>query len=360
MRHQIECDDEPYRRGTYYLPLDAPVGMTITVRDTVPGPKDGPCLLLLFQQEMPPIDDLDRTTKYSLGVTMRLIGFSLDEQSVEPSAALRIYGELAEAADDHMQRYRLGECGPFSVKHLIDALLRITGPIFADLDIRQMVDAYVAHALTMKLHPDVGPLPAGEISADRTITDACRALIGRVPTFHIPAAVFDQCEMAEWPALKFKSDILPSNAFLIAVDGETWLPIANTLSSAQDDWVLVDARDLVWYVYEQTRVRGLDVRQNATQIVGSTFDVRTSRCEAIPSTSVFTEEDGVLKPFTWPESEARRAVQIAVSFMLLIRNTRVALEPSRLIGHWNVRLPEGSTVTELITEVLDFHGEQGA
>lgn len=359
MEYPVE-PDEPYKRGLYYLPLDVPPRTTVTVRDTVPGLKDGPCLLLFLEQEMPLIDELDRVTKYAIGIAMRLIAFNFDLKSVAPSAALRIYGELAEAANAVMERYRRGECGPFSVDHLVEALERITGDLFADIDIRQQIHAYIHYALTAQPSPNDGPIPLGEVVADSRITEECAALIGRVPTFHIEADVFDQCEVPGWRAAKFTNRILPSDAFLIAVDGETWLPIQNTFSNAQDDWILVDARRSVWYLYEKVRIRGLDVRSSFAQIVGSTFNTETNQVDSIASTSVFTEDAGSFKPFKWPTKEANRVLQAAITFMFLLTNSRVTVEPTQLVGHWNVRLPPGSTVDELVDEVLEYDDQKSA
>ncbi len=344
--------DEPYKRGLYALPLDVPAGVTITIKNSIDGLKDGRCELLIRQQEMPPIDDLVRELRYAHGLAMRFIGFSLDQVDCNTDDALRIYGELAEAADAHMERHRLGECGPFLVDHLIDALLRVTGRLFADIDIRSMIEEYVSRVSTQTPRPDDRQIPPGSVSVDDSIWDECRALLGNVPTFHIPSHVFDQCETSAWIAVRWDMSMLPCSAFLIAVDGETWLPVKRTPITAQSEWLLVDARDPQWYLYERAKFRGVGVKANAAQIAGVTCDTRTGRTHAVPSTSIYVEEAGTVRPATWNDNEASRLVRVAVTFILLLRNERVMLKPGRIIGHWDVVFPDGWSVDQLVDEIL--------
>ena len=344
--------DEPYKRGVYYLPLDLPPGVTVTVKNSVPGLKDGPCELLIREQDMPPIDELDRETRYSIGIAMRFIGYALDMEGQSTDEALRIYGALAEATAAHMERYQRGNCGPFTVRTLVDNLLRITGPLFAHIDIRAMIDAYIDRARTAKPVPNNRAIPEGQVEVDEAIQEACNALIGRVPTFHIASTVFDQSEISRWQVVRVEGAFLPCNAFLIAVDGETWQPVKNALYSAQSEWLLVDARTPVWYLYERAKMRGIGVKANAAQICGVTHNLLTGKSQAIESTSVYLENGGAARPFTWTETEAGRLARVALTFMMLLRNKRVVVDPGRILGHWNVTLPDGWTVDNLIDEVL--------
>jgi hypothetical protein len=354
VEHIDEPPDEPYKRGLYLLLLDLPPGATMTIKNLLPGLRDGPCELLIREQDMPPIDELDRVTKYSIGVAMRYIGYALDAEEQSTDEALRVYGALAEAAGAHMERYGRGDCGPFNVSELIDALLRITGPLFAHLDIRTIIEAYIEAALTMKPVVNDLPLHEGYVHADQAIVDACNALIGRVPTFHIASSVFDQSEVAKWQVVRCDTSLIPCSAFLIAVDDETWLPVKDALYAAQSEWLLVDARQPLWYLYERVKFRGIGVKANAPQICGVTYDSRIGKSRSIPSTSVYVEDDGSVRPFQWPEKQAGRLATVAFTFMMLLRNERVTVKPARIVGHWEVALPEGRTVDQLVDKVLSY------
>ena len=344
--------DESYKRGVYFLPLDSPPGVTVTVKNTIESLKDGPCELLIREQEMPPIDELDRTTKYTIGVAMRFIGYALDQEHQTPDSTLRIYGALCEAAGGHLEQYYRGERGPFTVSQLVDALLSITGALFEHVDIRKLIEKYVDHALRMVPIPDDRPITAGTAIADEDVIEACSELIGRVPTFHIPSDIFDQCELSKWPVIRLETSLLPHDAFIVAVDGETWLPIKQTPWFAQSEWIIVDARRPIWYLYEQAKFRGAGVKANAVQISGITFNPANGKSQGLESKSVYVVEDGSPRPTRWPDKEAGRLTRVAVSVMMLLRNRRVAVTPGPILGHWAVTIPNGSTVDDLIDEVL--------
>ncbi len=340
--------EESYFRGLRYLPQTQPRAAVI-VRNK-DGSEDGPCELLIREQEMPPIDGLAEDLAYGLGLAMRFIGYTFDKLGLSPNDALRIFGLLAEAADERMQSYRKGECGPFTVDVLIAVLLRTCGKLYrnADVDVASGIRGYVASAARMPLELVKHPPIADDMRR------ACANLIERIPAFHLASDVYDQCERADWVGFRLSVQLLPAAAFLIAVDGATWLQLVDDpTKQAQTQWLLVDAREPIWSMYERVKVRGMDVPTGFENLIGATLNFRSGSYQPMESLNTFLPVGGSFEPSRIDTIQAARIAHAVLSFLLLLRNPRVKRRAHRAHGHWTVSLPGGFTVNDLIGEVLD-------
>jgi len=340
--------EEAYIRGIRCLPQTQTRG-AVVIRNKG-GFEDGPCELLIREQEMPPIDGLAEDLAYALGLAMRFIGYSFDKLRLSPSEALRIFGLLAEAADERMQSHWRGECGPFTVDVLIDVLLRTCGALYreADADVARGIRGYVASA---------GSVPVEIVKRPPIADDMERAsasLIERVPTFHLASDAYDQCERADWPGFRLTVQLLPAAAFLIAVDGATWLQLVDDpTKQAQTQWLLVDAREPTWSMYERVKVRGMDIPPGFENLIGATLNFRSGSYQPMESLNTFLPVGGSFVPPRIDSIQAARITHAAFSFLLLLQNPRVKKRAHRAHGHWIVSLPDGFSVNDLIHEVLD-------
>jgi len=182
-----------------------------------------------------------------------------------------------------------------------------------------------------------GSIPT--VYATPFIKAACDSLVGHVPAYHIESRVYDESEVSKWLAIQGDSSLSPDPAFMIVVDDETWPGVAGTPFQAQTQWLIVDARERLWHLYECTMLRGPGIRAGTTQVGGADFDPRT----------------GLYKPVvgsTWRIEEAGRLVRVALTFMMMLLDVDVNLSPCATKGHWNVVLPIGLSVDDIIARVL--------
>jgi len=344
--------EEAYRRGLRFIPLYA-VNELVIVENSMPGLKDGPCELLFREQEMPPIDELDCRTGYCLGVATRYAGFGLDRKGVSPNDALVIFGKLAEDAATVMEAYRTGGGKPYSLDMFIDSLLRICGNLFADIAMREGIHTYVNHALQMQPQAGRAVLKTGIHYVHSEVEEACDSLMGNVPVYHIPTDIYQQCEISAWGAIRADDrDLFPHEAFMIAVDGETWVRLEDPTQEASSEWLIVDWRKRPARLYEKWDMRGLGIEPDAAYVLGAVCNPGTGDIRPYESSRYFGPVSGSYQPMTDSPFQANRLVRVALTFLIMLKNEDVKVEPHALKGHWNVAFPPGRTVDEIVDDIL--------
>ncbi|HUA09924.1 MAG TPA: hypothetical protein VMA98_11715 [Candidatus Acidoferrales bacterium] len=292
----------------------------------------------------------------------------LDRHSVGEDDAFEIFSELSEFADEQTQRYLAGESGPLTAASLAETFsrlcaqrfdgpsLRLTQSITEDVsrvlnsqvELQQHFDAMIQRQRTSK-QPRY---------ADPSIQDACEELLDKVPTFHVTSEVYDQCERSAWDIVDLYSRLFPAKTFAIAVDGETWLPITgDPTQQAQTDWLLVDARTPLWRYYERTRLRGIDV-PNRVQVVGVIHNSETGQSRSVESSNIQVPIAGAYEGWAMDSIQAGRLARVMITFLLLRQHKDVLVTPGSSPLHWNVALPKGRTVDQIVSEVLNQQQEQ--
>jgi hypothetical protein len=346
---QPEPINDPYLRGLNLLPPHE-INVPFMVGNSN-GQRDGEVELLIREQERPPIDDLDEATRYRLGIAMRFIAYSFEViLGLTGDEALELYGAFVLAVMSRMEEYRGGLRTSFGVNDFIDVLLELSDDKYnaSGVDIRLAIEWYVETVLNRTSQIGGPPRPLD-------LEQACNELLGIVPAFHVPSDVYDQCERAEWPPIRAEGRFFPNGAFLIIVDGETWLQFeSDPTKQAQTRWMLVDARQRKLLIYESVDFRGMDVPTGANILMGATCDTPTGVHRPIASHAAFLPtEIGGWQPFSMDMAEARRMNHALFSFLTLLKSPRVTVTPHRAHGHWTMDIPVDTAVNELIDEVLD-------
>ena len=341
-----------YFRGGHGLPLDLPLCPVY-----VDSSACGAYQRFFRSAPSPDIDDLDRDTVYAIGVAMDRCGVVADQRGKPPDQAFDFHGELAETANAHVQAYRDGAAGPLTAGVLIETFCKIAG-----FD-RETGAAILSETRRIVLNQDEllaafmatrqqRQAPGTVLYADPSIETACVSLLSTVPTYHIESTVYDQCEVAEWPPIEPDPRLFPHPAFAIAVDDQTWPTLVDDpTQQAQTEWLIVDGRESVWCFYERALVRGIG-RPNQTQVAGATADSKTGQIQCIESTSTFVPVDGEYQRWTFDDIQANRMLCAALSFMLVLQDDQVAVTAQPQANHWNVALPPGQRVNEVIERVL--------
>ncbi len=339
-----------YKLGLEYLPYDAPP-VPVFVRQTVAGTKDGPCELLFRQLEMLPIDDLDKKSAYTIGIAVRCAGFLLDMSGEDPDFAMRVHGELAEATQDHMEGYRAGIHGPYSHEIFVSHFLNVFG--FDDPDaVRAAFAAYIENALVQPFQwTDEWFGQLMPLYAHPDVEAACTDLLDGAPAYHVDSSVYDACEISSWYGMGPQAG---AGVFKIVVDGETWPNlVSNPMVQAQSEFLLVDAREDVWRLYERIALRGMGVPQGTAQISGVLYNSFSGDYQPIESNSVYVPNGETHAQFEMDILQQARIVRVMLSVLMLIESNKVRV--TRIAGNgsrsYKVKLPARLTVDEIVEDV---------